>query len=307
MPMSELVAALKGALDYTRLYRRQTFVLKIGGETLGNPRAVRNLAMQVALLDSLSIRLVVVHGGGPQATRLSRELGVPVEIVAGRRVTTPAALEVAKMVFAGQLNVELLAALRRQGVRGVGLSGVDAGLITAERREKVTVRDDDGNERLVDFGEVGDVTAVDPTLIETLVARHYVPVVASLAATDDGRVLNVNADTIAERLAVALGAKKLIFLTSSPGLLRDARDPSSLVTFASPEDLEAMLASEAISAGMRPKVEACQRAVQGGVKRTHIIDGRAEDSLLVELFTGAGAGTMIVGHREAEDYREKEL
>ncbi len=305
--MSELVAALKGALDYTRLYRRQTFVLKIGGETLGNPRAVRNLAMQVALLDSLSIRLVVVHGGGPQATRLSRELGVPVEIVAGRRVTTPAALEVAKMVFAGQLNVELLAALRRQGVRGVGLSGVDAGLITAERREKVTVRDDDGNERLVDFGEVGDVTAVDPTLIETLVARHYVPVVASLAATDDGRVLNVNADTIAERLAVALGAKKLIFLTSSPGLLRDARDPSSLVTFASPEDLEAMLASEAISAGMRPKVEACQRAVQGGVKRTHIIDGRAEDSLLVELFTGAGAGTMIVGHREAEDYREKEL
>ncbi|MDQ7007574.1 MAG: acetylglutamate kinase [Acidobacteriota bacterium] len=304
--MSELVAALKGALDYTRLYRRQTFVLKIGGETLGDPRAVRNLAMQVALLDSLSIRLVVVHGGGPQATRLSRELGVPVEIVAGRRVTSPATLEVAKMVFAGQLNVELLAALRSQGVRGVGLSGVDANLITARRREKVTVKDDDGSRREVDYGEVGDVTAVDPTLIETLVARHYVPVVASLAATDEGRVLNVNADTIAERLAVALEAKKLIFLTSSPGLLRDVDDSSSLVTFASPEDLLEMLESGAISAGMRPKVEACLRAVKGGVKRTHIIDGRAEDSLLIELFTGAGAGTMIVGQREAESYREKE-
>ncbi|GAB4224852.1 MAG: acetylglutamate kinase [Acidobacteriota bacterium] len=305
--MTDLVRALKGALDYTRLYRRQTFVIKIGGEVLGNADAVENLAVQVALLESLSIRLVLVHGGGPQASALSRRLGIEPEIVAGRRVTDPEVLEVAKMVFAGTLNVDLLCALRRHQVRGVGLSGIDGGLVTAHRRPPVRMTDDAGREREVDFGEVGDVVSVDPSLIGRLVEDHYVPVVASLAADEQGRALNVNADTLAEALATALQAKKLIFLTASPGLLRDASDPSSLVAFAAPDDLEQLLAEGAITAGMRPKVEACLRAVRGGVKRTHIIDGCAPDSLLIELFTGSGAGTMIVGRREMEDYREHEL
>ena len=300
--MTELVNGLKDALEYTRLYREQIFVLKLGGEVLSSAEALDSIAVQVALLESLSIRVLVVHGGGPQASALSRRMGVEPEIVAGRRVTGPEVLEVAKMIYAGQLNVDVVAALRGHGVPAVGLTGIDGGLVTVRRRPPVEVTDDEGVTRTVDFGHVGDVEGVDTSLLDVLLPRGFVPVVASLAADTGGRVLNVNADTLAEVLASALGAKKLIYLTGAPGLLRDADDPSSLVAFAAPEDLQAMLASGAVRGGMRPKVEACLRAVNGGVRRTHIIDGRTPDALLLELFTGGGSGTMIVGSREKRDY-----
>jgi len=305
--MSDIVLGLKEALDYTRLYRDQTFVIKLGGEVLASPRTLEGVAVHVALLESLSIRVVLVHGGGPQATALSRRLGVEPEIVAGRRVTTPEVLEIAKMVYAGQLNVDVLSALRTHGVKAVGLSGVDANLVTARRRPPVSVTDDDGQQRTVDYGEVGDIEAVDHAVLDVLLPAGFVPVVASLAADKDGRALNVNADTMAEALASALKAKKLIFLTGAPGLLRDPEDPSSLVAFAAPEDLGAMLESGAIRGGMRPKVEACLRAVANGVRRTHIIDGRIPDALLLEVFTGHGCGTMIVAKKEMESYAEREL
>ncbi|HHI67847.1 MAG TPA: acetylglutamate kinase, partial [Planctomycetes bacterium] len=216
-------------------------------------------------------------------------------------------LEIAKMVYAGQLNVDLLAALRAQQLRAVGLSGVDGDLITARRRPPVEVTDDTGKTRTVDYGEVGDVVDSDPSVLRTLLESGYVPVVASLAADQEGKPLNINADTVAETLARALGAEKLIFLTGSPGLLRDPKDPSSLVAFATPEDLKKLMAEGSIQGGMRPKVEACLRAVEGGVKRTHIIDGCAPDSLLIELFTGAGCGTMIVGSDEMDKYKDVEL
>ncbi len=304
--MNEHVAGLKEALDYTRLYRDQVFVIKLGGEVVASPEALDEVAIQIALLESLSIRIVVVHGGGPQASALSRRLGIEPEIVAGRRVTSPEVLEVAKMVYSGTINVDILAALRAHGVPAVGLSGIDAGLVTTRRRPPVTVREDDGSERVVDFGEVGDVVAVDPSLIELLLPNGYVPVVASLAADGEGRPLNINADTLAEALARALAAKKLIYLTGAPGLLRDSDDPSSLVAFAGPEDLEAMLAAGMVRGGMRPKVEACLRAVAGGVRRTHIIDGRVPDALLVEVFTGSGSGTMIVAEVERSEYIEEQ-
>jgi acetylglutamate kinase len=305
--MSDIVLGLKEALDYTRLYRDQTFVIKLGGEVLASARTLEGVAVHVALLESLSIRVVLVHGGGPQATALSRRLGVEPEIVAGRRVTTPEVLEVAKMVYAGQLNVDVLSALRTRGVKAVGLSGVDANLVTARRRPPVAVTDDDGQQRTVDYGEVGDIEAVDHAVLDLLLPAGFVPVVASLAADKDGRALNVNADTMAEALASALKAKKLIFLTGAPGLLRDPEDPSSLVAFADPEDLGVMLESGAIRGGMRPKVEACLRAVANGVRRTHIIDGRIPDALLLEVFTGHGCGTMIVAKKEMESYAEREL
>jgi acetylglutamate kinase len=305
--VSDLVRALRGALDYTRVYRDQTFVVKAGGEVVGSPDALEALAVQVALLESLSIRVVLVHGGGPQASAVSRRLGIEPEMVAGRRVTTPEVLEVAKMVYGGSLNLDVLSALRAHEVRAVGLSGVDGRLITARRRGPVEVRHDDGSTRAVDYGEVGDVSSVDPALLRTLLDARYVPVVASLAAGPGGRVLNVNADTVAESLASALGATKLVFLTGAPGLLRDRSDPSSVVSFADPADLAPLLESGAISGGMRPKVEACLRALQAGVRRTHIVDGRVPDALLIELFTGAGCGTMLVGRREMADYREHEL
>ena len=223
-------------------------------------------------------------------------------MVAGRRVTDDAALEVAKLVYAGQLNVDLLAALRAHRVQAVGLSGVDADLITAHRRPPVQVVDDAGKTVKVDYGHVGDVDRVDPRILATLVEARFVPVVASLAGGDDGEVFNVNADTVAESLAVAMRAQKLIFLTGAPGVLRDRNDPSTLVTFADPDDLAGLMASGVLSGGMRPKVEACIRAATGGVERTHIIDGRAPDALLLEVFTGAGCGTMIVGRKEKATY-----
>jgi acetylglutamate kinase len=296
------IAGLKGALRYVRAYRDHVFVIKLGGDVLADADAVDRVAQQLGLLTSLSIRIVVVHGGGPQATALSRRLGREPTIVAGRRVTDNDALEVAKMVYSGSLNVNLLAALRAHEVQAVGLSGVDADLITARRRPPVKVVDDAGVSREVDYGHVGDVERVDPRVLTTLLESRFMPVVASLAGDGDGNVYNVNADTVAESLAVALKAQKLIFLTGAPGVLRDRNDPSTLVTFADPDDLATLMSNGAIAGGMRPKVEACIRAATGGVERTHIIDGRLPDSILFEVFTGAGCGTMIVGRKEKATY-----
>ena len=296
------IAGLKGALRYVRAYRDHVFVVKLGGDVLSDPGVRDQVAAQLALLSSLSIRLVVVHGGGPQATALSRRLGQEPRIVAGRRVTDDGALDVAKMVYAGQLNVDLLAALREHKVQAVGLSGIDAELLSAHRRPPVSVVDDDGRTVQVDYGHVGDIDRVDPRILVTLMEARFVPVVASLAGDDEGEVYNVNADTVAESLAVALRAQKLIFLTGAPGVLRDRNDASTLVTFADPDDLAELMASGALAGGMRPKVEACIRAATGGVERTHIIDGRAPDALLFEVFTGAGCGTMSVGRKEKATY-----
>jgi len=298
---SQGVAGLKGALRYVRAYRDRVFVVKLGGDVLADQDALDHVAGQVALLHSLGIRIVVVHGGGPQASGVLRRLGHEPVMVAGRRVTDDAALEVVKMVYPGLLSTEILSALRRHHVPAVGLSGVDADLITAHRRPPQTVQDG-GSERMVDFGHVGDIDGADPRVLNTLLDARFVPVVASLAGDGEGNVYNVNADTVAETLAIALRALKLLFLTGAPGVLRDRSDPSSLITFADPDDLTELLASGAIEGGMRPKVESCIRAATSGVERTHIIDGRVHDSLLLEVFTGSGNGTMIVGRKEKATY-----
>ena len=299
---SKGIAGLKGALRYVRAYRDRVFVVKLGGDVLSDPDVLDGVAAQLGLLASLGIRLVVVHGGGPQATALSRRLGVEPQIVAGRRITDDTALEVAKMVYGGLLNTDLIASLREHRLQAVGISGVDADLITAKRRPPVTVVDDEGKTRTVDYGHVGDIERVDPHVLDTLVQARCIPVVASLAGDDDGHIYNVNADTVAESIAVAMQAMKLVFMTGAPGVLRDRNDPSSLVTFADPDDLTTLMASGALAGGMRPKVEACIRAATSGVERTHIIDGRAPDALLLEVFTGAGSGTMIVGRKEKATY-----
>ncbi|MEP6589871.1 MAG: acetylglutamate kinase [Gemmatimonadota bacterium] len=296
------IAGLKGALRYVRAYRDHVFIVKLGGDVLSDAHNLDMVAGQLALLSSLSIRLVVVHGGGPQASAVARRLGQEPQMVAGRRVTDDGALEVAKMVYRGLLNTDLVSALRRHGVQASGLSGVDGDLLTAHRRLPIRVVDDSGEARVVDYGHVGDIDKVDPRLLTTLMDARFVPVVSSLAGDNEGNVYNVNADTVAESLAIALKAQKLIFLTGAPGVLRDRTDPSTLVTFADPDDLAELMATGALVGGMKPKVEACIRAATGGVERTHIIDGRAPDSLLYEVFTGAGFGTMIVGRKEKATY-----
>lgn len=299
---SKGIAGLKGALRYVRAYRDQTFVIKLGGEVLQQAEALAQVAAQISLLSSLGVRLVIVHGGGPQVSELSRRLGSEPKIIAGRRITDDIALDAVVMAVAGDLNVSVLSALRAHHVRAVGLSGVDAELVSAHKRPPVDIVDDSGQTQRVDFGHVGDIERVDLRVLETLLQADYVPVVSCLASDEQGNVYNINADTLAESLAVALRAQKLIFMTSSPGVLRDRTDPSTLVTFADPDDLTSLLSSGVIAGGMRPKVEACIRAATGGVERTHIIDGAAPDSLLFEVFTGAGCGTMIVGRKEKATY-----
>lgn len=295
------IAGLKGALRYVRAYQDQVFVVKLGGDVLADADALDHVAGQAGLLQSLGIRIVLVHGGGPQASAMLKRLGHEPVMVAGRRVTDDVALEVAKMVYPGLLSTELLSALRRHQVQAVGVSGVDADLITAHRRPPQQVVDG-GTSGPVDYGHVGDIDSVDPRILHTLLATRFVPVVASLAGDPEGNVYNVNADTVAETLAISLKAMKLLYLTGAPGVLRDRSDPSSLVAFADPDDLTELLQSGAIAGGMRPKVEACIRAATGGVERTHIIDGRLHDSLLLEVFTGSGTGTMIVGRKEKATY-----
>ena len=276
-------------------FKGQRFVVKLGGEIMLNERGLDALATDIALLSRQGIGLVVVHGGGPQADALGMALGHTVRKAAGRRVTDDDALEVAKMVFGGSTNLDLLAALRRHRARGVGVSGVDAELITVVRRPPTLVRDPKtGSEEWVDFGHVGDITSVDVSLLEMLLEAGCVPVVASLAADTEGRIYNVNADTVAQALAVALGVDGLFLLTNVPGILLDPHDRESLLPLAGPGDIETLIEAGAISGGMLPKVKNCLQALGAGVRRVHILDGTQGRSLLLESLTSGKAGTVIV-------------
>ena len=298
---------VKRMASYMRLYLNRTFVLKIGGAVLANAKAMENVAEQCQVLSELGIRLVLVHGGGPQISELSRRMGVEPVIIGGRRVTDDVSLEAVKMVLAGKLNSDLVSALLRAQAKPVGLTAMDGGLIVARKRPPVAIKDDDGTLRTIDFGHVGDIQSVDAAPLCVLVDAGFMPVIGSLAADETGRPLNINADIAAESIAVALQAKKLIFLTDQPGILRDRNDPSTLVPFADAGDVQELLASGSLAGGMRLKAEACVRAASGGVRRTHIIDGGKADSLLNEVFTGEGCGTMIVSEKEKREYQETEL
>ncbi len=288
------VRVLREALPYLRRYRRQTIVIKLGGELAAETDALKRLAEDISLLVHVNIRVVVIHGGGPQATQMAKRLGLESRMVQGRRVTDESTLEIAKMVFAGSVNVDILSALRTAGVRSVGLSGVDGELLHAKRRPPTVVRGAaPGETELVDFGLVGDVTAVDVDLLNLLVNNGYVPVVCSLAADDEGIVLNVNADTIAGAIAAKMGAHKLISLTNVPGILLDRSDPKSLLERASADRVEALIKDGTISGGMVPKITTLLQAVREGVEQAVIMSGLEDSALLLELFTDQGTGTLI--------------
>jgi acetylglutamate kinase len=292
--MSQKILGLKNAVPYLRMFKGKTFVVKAGGGTLLDSAMLDNLAEQIGLLHQLNIKVVVVHGGGPQATEMSERLGVEVEQVNGRRVTNAETLDVAKMIFNGKINTDLLAGLQKHQVPAVGLSGVDGGLIRAARRPKVDVMDSEtGETKEVDFGFVGDVTRVDVSVLEHLLEGAFVPVVSALAGGENGEVYNVNADTIAAHIAAGLHAEKLLILTSADGVLEQADDPDSLISHMDRQKLESLIESGA-KGGMKAKLEACRVALDGDVRRTHILNGEVEDSLLTEIFTNEGCGTLIV-------------
>jgi acetylglutamate kinase len=300
------VETLLEALPYIRTHKGSTIVIKCGGEVARDPAALNDLAEDIALIFHVGIRPVVVHGGGPQASELQRRLGQEPNIVQGRRITDDATLEVAKMVFAGQINVDILGALRRHGIQAVGVSGVDGDLIHAVRRPATELRDArTGETTQVDWGHVGDIRGVNTRLLQKLLDDGYVPVLASLGSDRDGQVLNINADTVAARVAMDLKAAKLLLLTDAPGLLENPEDRRSLVSHITAGRCEEMLKTGAIRGGMVPKIETLVEAVRGGVRRAHILDGKKPHSLLVELFTQKGTGTMVTTSEEEARYLDE--
>ena len=278
---------LRSAARYVRSFRDKIFVVKLGGEILEDPQMRRNVCGQLALLWGFSIPVVVVHGGGTGLDSLCQSMGLPVEKAAGRRITPPAVLDAAKMTFR-RLQMDLVADLEATGIPAVGVSGVDSGLVKGRKRPPVAV---DGQR--VDYGMVGDITGVDPSLLRHLIAGNYVPVVAPFSVDENGQVLNTNADTVASEIAIALKVEKLFFMLKVPGLLTDVTDPSSLVPFADLAKLDAMEETGAIKSGMRPKLTAARKALNAGVNSVHLVSGVLPDAILAEVFTNEGSGTMI--------------
>ena len=278
-----MAAVLVEALPYIRRFSGSVVVVKYGGNALANGSeedALALFAQDIVLMRSVGMRPVVVHGGGPQISDLMSRLGKVPEFRNGLRVTDAETVDIARMVLRGQVNPQLVAAVNVHGALAVGVSGEDAGLIRAVPAEG-------------DLGFVGQVAAINPTILERLLNEDLIPVVATIGTDVAGQAYNINADTVAGALAAALGAEKLVYLTDIEGLRRDVDDPASLIRQTTAAELEALVADGTLSGGMIPKVESCIAAVRGGVRRAHILDGRVPHVLLLEIFTDAGIGTMV--------------
>lgn len=285
-------STLVDALPWLARFHGKVVVVKYGGNAMTTPQLQRAFAEDVVFLRYAGLRPVVVHGGGPQITAHLNRLGIETEFRAGLRVTSPEAMKVVRMVLVGQVNGEIVNQINDHGPHAVGLSGEDAGLLTAERRSAVV----DGVP--VDVGQVGDVVAVDPSPVRALLDAGRIPVIATVARGGDGLTYNVNADTAAGAIAVALAAEKLIMLTDVEGLYLDWPTTGEVVSSIRADELSALL--PALDTGMVPKMEACLRAVEGGVSRAHILDGRVPHALLLEVFTTEGIGTMVLPAKEPE-------
>jgi acetylglutamate kinase len=283
------VRALRNAAPYIRLFKGKTFVVKAGGAVFGDMDATRALIEQIAILHYLGVRVVMVHGGGPQLSEVTEAMGVPTKMVQGRRITDEKALDATSMVLNGLINTKLLAICRELEIEAVGVSGVDAGLITAHKRGPVEVAGE-----MIDYGFVGDIDLVDDSVLQRLLDSGLMPVVSPLSADAKGTLLNINADTVAAAIGAALGAEKLILCTGAPGILEDVNDPGSVVSYTDLKGLEKMRQSGAIKDGMLPKAKAIEEAIRGGVRRVHVISYDTPDSILTEVFTNEGMGTLIV-------------
>lgn len=286
---SAAVRALRSAAPYVRLYKGKVFVIKAGGAVFADIGSTRVLIEQIAILHHLGIRVVLVHGGGPQLDEMQRSLGIEPNMVGGRRITDSQSIDVTTMVLSGLINTRILASCRELGVDAIGVSGVDAGLVRARRRPPVEV---DGT--TVDYGFVGDVIGIDVSVLQKQLEAGLMPVVSPLSADETGCVLNINADTIAARIGAALSAEKLILCTGAPGILEDVNDPGSLVSYTDLGGLARLQTAGSFAAGMLPKATAIEGALRGGVRRVHVISYKVPDSLLAEIFTNAGTGTLVV-------------
>ncbi len=283
--------ALKNAAPYIRMFKGKVFVIKAGGGVFGDVESTRGLIEQVAILHQVGIKVVLVHGGGPQLTELSDALGIHTRMVQGRRITDEKSIDVTTMVLNGLINTRVLAICRDLDIEAVGISGVDAGLIRAHKRPPVKL---EGNQDPVDFGFVGDIDSVDADVLRKQLDNGLMPVVSPLSADSKGVLLNINADTVAAAIGAALGAEKLILCTGAPGILERLNDPGSIISYTDLMGLKELRESGSLSGGMLPKATAIESAIRGGVRRVHVISYQMPDSVLAEVFTNEGTGTLIV-------------
>lgn len=283
-------AVLAEALPYIREFSGKTVVIKYGGAAMAAADLKAAVMQDIALMKYVGMHPIVVHGGGPEVSELARRMGIEPQFVDGLRVTDAATMEIAQMVLVGKTNREIVTHLVAQGVKAVGLSGQDAGLIRAARhlhRSRETGE-------MVDLGFVGDVAAVDTEVLTTLTTAGYVPVIAPIGVGPGGQPYNINADTVAGAIAAAMKAEKLVLLTDVEGVRADKDDPSSLLSRVTAQEVKSWIARGRLQGGMIPKLQCCLTALEGGVNRVHIIDGRVPHSLLLEIFTDEGVGTMVV-------------
>ncbi|NTV53141.1 MAG: acetylglutamate kinase [Candidatus Firestonebacteria bacterium] len=272
------------ALPYIKTFRGKTVVIKYGGAAMTDPKLKPQVMQDIVLMKYVGMKPVLVHGGGPEITKAMQALGKQPVFVDGRRVTDLETMQITEMVLVGKLNQEIVALLNGQGGEAVGLSGKDGNLITARKLMAGAA----------DLGFVGEVTAIKPDVINTLDRDQFIPVIAPIGRDDEGNTYNINADDVAAAVAIALNADKLVLLTDVPGILSNPQDPGSLLSTLRVRDIADMVARGVITGGMQPKVRACERALNGGVGKTHIIDGRIPHALLLEIFTDQGIGTEMV-------------
>jgi acetylglutamate kinase len=282
----ERAQTLVEALPYIQQYYGKVVVIKYGGNAMISPELFDAVMEDIILLHLVGIHVVLVHGGGPEINDMLKKIGKEPKFVKGLRYTDPETMEIVQGVLCGKVNKDLVATIIRKGGRAIGLCGIDGSLIEAKR-----MRRDDGE----DYGLVGDITKINPSVVQKAIEDNSIPVVATVALGIDAETsYNINADTAASQLAVALGAEKLIILTDTRGVLRDQKDDSTLIHVIKRNEIPALQSDGVISGGMIPKIECCADAIDGGVKRTHILDGRIPHSILIEMLTDEGAGTMII-------------
>ncbi|HEX3032754.1 MAG TPA: acetylglutamate kinase [Bacillota bacterium] len=285
-------SVLVEALPYIRRFHGKTIVIKYGGHAMVNEELKKAVMQDVILMKLVGMHPVVVHGGGPEITGMLKRLNIESGFVGGMRITDEATMEIVEMVLVGKLNKEIVALLNRLGGRAVGLSGKDANLIEAIRKPG-KIRTPEGEEQLVDIGFVGDVAKINPELVQKLMTDGFIPVVSPVGVGQEGESYNINADYVAGALAASLKADKLILLTDVQGIFADFNDRDTLISELKTADIEAKIKAGIITGGMIPKVECCAQAITGGVNSAHIIDGRIPHSLLLEIFTDRGIGTMV--------------
>lgn len=286
---------LRESLPYIQRFKGKTFVVKFSGKVTEDKENLASLVEELALLHQVGIRVCVIHGGGKQLNELAQKLGVVQTVIEGRRVTDDDTLELAKMIFRGKINTEILAQFRRRGIHAVGLSGIDGGVITAEKRPpRDVLNKETGETKIVDFGHVGDIVRVDTSLIEKLLESDYLPIISSLGADVDGSVFNINADTISAEIAVHLGAEKLILLTDVNGIYLDEKNEDTKLSRITAADARHMIDSGKATGGMIPKLENLISLLSRGVHSAHVISGTTRNAILAEVFTDEGTGTMVV-------------